>query len=179
MNKILENKKLQLRAPEPEDLDQLYKWENDTTLWEYGASITPYSRFALKQYLIDSKQDLYSDKQLRLMIIIRETKEVAGAVDMYDFDPFHKRAGVGILIDEKFRKQGYGLQSLKLLEEYAFIFLKLRQLYAIIPENNRGSKELFRKAGYSESGVLIDWLSAGDRFENAIFTQRINSALIR
>lgn len=73
MNRFLENNILKLRAPEPEDLDQLYKWENDTSLWEYGASITPYSRFELKQYLIDSKHDLFSDKQLRLMIIDRKS----------------------------------------------------------------------------------------------------------
>lgn len=178
MNRFLENNILKLRAPEPEDLDQLYKWENDTSLWEYGASITPYSRFELKQYLIDSKHDLFSDKQLRLMIIIRDTTEVIGIVDMYDFDPFHKRAGVGILIEENFRKQGYGLQTLKLLEGYAFDFLKLKQLYAIIPESNIGSRELFNKAGYTDSGILTDWLSAGNRYENVILTQRINSTII-
>ena len=42
MNKLLENSNIRLRAPEPEDLEILYKWENDTSLWEYGASITPY-----------------------------------------------------------------------------------------------------------------------------------------
>lgn len=178
MGKILENSIICLRAPEPEDLDHLYIWENDTTLWEFGASITPYSRFALKQYLIDTKQDLYSDKQLRLMVEINETKEVAGTADLYDFDPFHKRAGVGILIDKKFREQGYGLQTLQLLEEYTFNFLKLKQLYAIIPENNIGSIKLFTKAGYAEAGKLAKWLSTGNRFENALIMQRINSALI-
>ena len=30
----LENKKIKLRALEPEDLDFLYKWENDTKFWK-------------------------------------------------------------------------------------------------------------------------------------------------
>ncbi len=178
MKKILENNLLRLRATEPEDLDHLYRWENDTSLWEFGASVTPYSRFAIKQYLIDSKQDLYADKQLRLMVEIKESKEVVGTVDLYDFDPFHKRAGVGILIDEKFRDQGCGLQSLQLLEEYAFKFLKIKQLYAVIPENNIGSIKLFNKAGYFKTGKLTEWLSIGDRFENALIMQKINSVLI-
>jgi diamine N-acetyltransferase len=178
MKKILENDKLRLRAPEPEDLDYLYKWENDTSLWEFGATVTPYSRFALKQYLIDSKQDLYTDKQLRLMIVIKESNEVVGTVDLYDFDPFHKRAGVGILIDNKFREKGYGLQTLQILEDYAFNFLKLKQLYAVIPESNRGSVKLFRKAGYSDAGKLLEWLSTGNRYEDALIMQKINSVLI-
>ncbi len=68
---------------------------------------TPFSRFTLKQYLIDSRHDIYVDKQLRLIVELKESAEPAGAVDLYDFDPFNRRAGVGILIDKKFRKQGW------------------------------------------------------------------------
>lgn len=174
MEKLLENRLIRLRAPEPEDLDTLYRWENDTTLWEYGSSITPYSRFALRQYLTESKQDLYSDKQLRMMVELKTTKEPIGAVDFYDFDPYHMRAGVGILIDEAFREEGFGLQSLELLEKYAFGFLNLHQLYAYIPEMNFGSLELFKKAEYNQSGILVDWLSKRNGFENVIVMQKIN-----
>lgn len=175
MNKLLENDSLRLRAPEPEDLEIIYKWENDTSLWQYGSSITPYSRFALKQYLIDNKNDLYTDKQLRLMIVIKETSEVVGSVDLYDFDPFHRRAGVGILTDEKYRRMGYGLQALNILEKYAFKFLKLKQIYALIPEKNVGSVKLFSKAEFAMLGKLTDWLSTGDQFEDVLFMQKNNA----
>ena len=115
MNKLLENSQICLRAPEPEDLDILYMWENDTTLWEYGASITPYSRFDLKQYLIDTKHDIFSDKQLRLMVVKKVDGVIIGIVDLYDFEPFHRRAGVGILIESNYREQGYGLMALNIL----------------------------------------------------------------
>ncbi len=177
MNKLLENDQISLRAPEPEDLDILYIWENDTTLWEYGASITPYSRFALKQYLIESKHDIFSDRQLRLIVVNKVDGAIIGAVDLYDFDPFHRRAGVGILIDTNHREQGYGLMVLKILEEYAFRFLNLKQLYAMIPENNKGSRELFRKAEYTHTGNLNDWLSKGNSFENVLVMQKINKSV--
>ena len=63
MSKLLKNKELLLRAPEPEDLELLYKWENDTRLWEYGNANAPYSRFSFRQYLAESKQDIYADRQ--------------------------------------------------------------------------------------------------------------------
>lgn len=174
MNKLLDNNHIHLRAPEPEDLDILYRWENDTSLWEYGASITPYSRFALKQYLIDTKNDIYSDRQLRLMVVNNMDGTVIGSVDLYNFDPFHRRAGVGILIDCKYRKQGFGLMTLELLEEYAFEFLNLKQLHALIPENNTGSVELFAKANYTTAGKLKEWLSKENVFENVLLVQKIN-----
>ena len=173
MKKLLENNIIRLRAPEPEDIDKLYAWENDTALWEYGSAIVPFSRFTLEQYLIASKQDIYVDKQLRLMVELNESGEVIGTADLYDFDPFHRRAGVGILIDQKQRNRGYGLQVLLLLENYAFDFLSLRQLYAFVPEKNLASMQLFRKAEYIPTGILKEWLSAGDRFEHVQVWQKI------
>lgn len=171
--KLLENNEIRLRAPEPEDLDVLYKWENDTGLWALGASIAPFSRYTLRQYLANSTRDIYTDKQLRLMVELLQTGEAIGTVDLYDFDPFHLRAGVGILIDRQFRQQGYGLQTLALLEEYAFEFLNLKQLYAIIPGENSGSIRLFTKANYRQSGMLEKWLSSGDSFHDALVMQKI------
>ncbi|WP_298652953.1 GNAT family N-acetyltransferase [uncultured Proteiniphilum sp.] len=173
MNRLLENNILRLRAPEPEDLDLLYAWENDTAIWENGASIVPFSRYSIKQYLIDYKNDIYTDRQLRLMVTLRETGESVGAVDLYDFDPFHRRAGVGILTDRKHRCKGYGLQAIMLLEEYAFRFLNLKQLYALIPEKNRGSVRLFTKAGYRQTGLLEEWISSGDSFYSALVMQKL------
>src|SRR5690606_25760863 len=123
MKKLLENEMIRLRATEPEYLEVLYSWENDTEMWKNGVSIAPFSRFTIRQYLIDSKQDIYTDRQLRLMVELKERGEAIGTVDLYDFDPLHRRAGVGILIDKRFREQGYGLQALKLLEAYTFDFL--------------------------------------------------------
>lgn len=172
--KLLENNILHLRAPEPEDLDSLYRWENDTTIWENGASIVPFSRYAIKQYLIDYKHDIYVDKQLRLMVALRETGDCIGTIDLYDFDPFHRRAGVGIFIDRVYRRRGYALQAISLLESYSFDFLNLRQLYAVIPEKNGNSVRLFSKAGYRQTGILEEWLSAGDTYCDALVLQKMN-----
>jgi diamine N-acetyltransferase len=175
MNGLLENAVLRLRAPEPEDMERLYVWENDTSIWENGASIVPFSRYSIKQYLIDCKYDLYVDRQLRMMITLRETGEPVGTIDLYDFDPFHLRAGVGILIDLNHRRKGYGLQALALLEGYAFGFLNMKQLHAIIPEKNNGSARLFAKAGYRRTGLLEEWLRSENSFCHALVMQKVNS----
>lgn len=173
MSKLLKNKELLLRAPEPEDLELLYKWENDTRLWEYGNANAPYSRFSFRQYLAESKQDIYADRQLRLMVQMQASGVVIGMADLYDFDPHHRRAGVGILIDENQRNRGYGLQSLLLLEEYAFGFLSFHQLYAFVPEKNQASRQLFKKAGYLLAGTLKEWLFKDDHFEDVHVWQKI------
>jgi diamine N-acetyltransferase len=175
MKKLLENKRIRLRATEPEDLELLYSWENDTEMWKNGVAVAPFSRFTLRQYLIESTQDIYTDRQLRLMIESKESGETIGTIDLYDFDPFHRRSGVGILVDKRFRKQGYGMQALQLLEAYSFDFLHLHQLYAFIPAGNNISIALFTKSGYIMAGRLKEWLSVGDSFEEVQVMQRVNS----
>ncbi len=170
----LENNQIKLRALEPEDLDVLYKWENDSELWRCGNTIAPYSRFALKGYISDSRQDIFQSKQLRLMIIWKENNEQAGTIDLYDFDPMNARAGVGILIDETYRKKGIGIQALNLIRDYAFDFLLVRQLYAHIPEQNAISVKLFTHCGYSQTAYLQDWIKTNEGFDDVFVMQLIN-----
>ena len=174
MTKLLENNIIRLRALEHEDIDILYTWENDTELWQHGASIVPFSRFIIKEYLIDCKHDIFQNKQLRLMIELKKSGAAIGTIDLYDFDPLHRRSGIGILVDKKYRRQGYGFQTLAIIAEYCFEFLKMKQLYAFIPEKNEKSIELFAKADFQKAGVLKEWLSAGSGFEDVVVMQKIS-----
>lgn len=163
-----------LRPLEPEDLDLLYQWENDTRLWKNGSTLTPFSRFALRQYLADARQDIYQARQLRMMIVEKENNKPAGTIDLYDLDALNGRAGVGILVDENFREKGYALQALSCMEEYAFSHLKLHQLYAFVPVGNLPSRALFEKANYERTAVLKEWISVNRSFTGVIVMQKIN-----
>ncbi|MCL2650569.1 MAG: GNAT family N-acetyltransferase [Candidatus Azobacteroides sp.] len=169
----LENDLIKLRALEPEDLDILYKWENDADLWKCGATIAPYSKYALKEYIADSRLDIFQSRQLRLMIIWKENNDPAGTIDLYDFDPVNLRAGIGILIDSAYRGKGIGKQALDLMKDYAFDFLLVRQLYAHVPKQNEISLKLFSKAGYSNTACLKEWIKTNNGFEDIYVMQLI------
>ncbi|MDR1201100.1 MAG: GNAT family N-acetyltransferase [Tannerellaceae bacterium] len=168
---LLKNDRIILRALEPEDLDALYKWENDSSIWSSGNTISPYSRYMLKEYISQSHLTIYEQKQLRLMIELRETDEAVGIVDIYDFDLHNKKAGTGILLDPKFRKNGIATEAIKLLTDYAFSFLKIHQLYAYVAVTNKASKALFIRCGFTVSGTLSDWISTGDGFTDVLVLQ--------
>ena len=173
MSKLLENDVLCLRSPEPEDLEVLYKWENDTDVWKYASAISPYSKFVLRQYIEDAQTDIFQSKQLRFMIALHEDKTVIGTIDLYDFDAINSRCGVGIYIDKAWRKKGFAIESLTILEAYAFSFLKLNQLYAVVPQSNKASLNLFKHNGFNHSVVLQQWISTEDSYEDAILVQKI------
>jgi len=170
----MKNEIIHLRALEPEDLEVLYKWENDSSLWLLGSTLSPYSRYVLKEYISESYKGIYEQKQLRLMIVLNEGSKTVGMIDLYDFDPHNNRAGVGILLDEAFQRKGYASMALDLLISYAFSFIKIHQLYAYIPETNVASISLFQKCGFKESGFLKQWNVGNDGYDNVFVFQKIN-----
>ena len=168
---FLENENLFLRALEPDDLDILYKWENNTELWKYSSTLMPYSKFALRDYLTDSLKGIVYSKQLRLMAIEKKSLTVIGTVDLFDYDPIHQRAGIGILVDAPCRQKGMGTEILLLTADYAFKVLHLNQLYAYIPITNTISFNLLNKCGYEQSGLLKSWLKTSAGFEDVRLMQ--------
>ena len=172
---LLENDTIRLRAPEPEDLDPLFRWENDPALWEIGSTLSPYSRYALKQYIAEAGSDIFERKQLRLIIELKETNTAVGMVDLYDFDPHHRRAGVGILVDSAYQKKGLGKSALILLINYAFSFLKIHQIYAYIPVTNTPSLRIFEQCDFEIMGLLKDWIFTANGYIDVRIAARINN----
>ncbi|NDV67519.1 GNAT family N-acetyltransferase [Dysgonomonas sp. 25] len=171
---LLSNSYIKLRALEPDDLDMLYQWENTSAHWLHGNTLAPYSRFALKKYITETQlTDIYESKQLRLMIELTDNNLniTIGIIDLYDLDVRNNRAGVGILIDEKYRNRGYATQSLDLIKDYAFNFLGLYQLYAFISVKNKYSLQLFENAGYKHAGILKNWILKNDIYEDVQILQ--------
>jgi len=169
-------KDIRLRALEPEDLELLYEWENNRAYWAVSNTITPYSKYTLKRFLETSHKTIYETGQIRLMIDHIADKKAIGTIDIFDFDPFHSRAGVGILIaNEAYRRKGYASMSLICLTEYCFKTLHLHQLYCHILANNCESMELFKKVGFVQAGIKKDWVKTTEEYVDEYFFQLINS----
>lgn len=171
---LLENETIRLRALEPEDLELLYHWENDSSLWQIGTTVSPFSRYVLKEYIAESHRDIYDMRQLRLMIDLRSANKTIGMVDLFDFDPHNHRAGIGILIDSRYQKQGFATSSVHLLMDYAFNFLKIHQLYVHIPIENEASKTLFSHCGFKVAGILREWISTSEGYSDVMIMQHIH-----
>jgi len=165
--KTLENSIIRLRSLEPEDIDFFYQTENDTILWEISNTVTPYSKHLLKEYIRDSK-DIFSAKQVRFVIETIIEKKVVGMIDLFDYDPIHLRAGVGIYIIKDEQRKKYAENSLNLIKEYCSEILRLNQIYCNISSDNTGSIKLFEKTGFKLSGKKKQWLNTSNGFKDVL-----------
>ncbi|WP_339918145.1 GNAT family N-acetyltransferase [Yeosuana marina] len=171
----LKGEHIYLRALEPEDLEFIHTIENDESIWEISNTITPYSKFLIKQYIEHSHKDIFEVKQLRL-VISNYNDAPLGMIDLFDFDFKNGRAGVGILVKESQDRQlGYGREALKLLIDYSFTHLALHQLYCNISEDNAASIKLFESQGFVKIGLKKDWNYIDGDFKNEYLYQLLNN----
>ncbi len=165
---------IKLRALEPKDIDFLLQIENDTDLWHLSHTQQPFSKKLLQTYIANADRDIYEAKQFRFAIETMTDGKLVGFIDLFDFDPKNKRAGIGIVIAHVYQNKGYGQAALLAVIQYAFNILYLHQLYANIAVSNLPSQQLFEKNGFQLSGVKKDWNYYGRTYEDELFYQLIN-----
>ena len=154
---------IKLRKIEPSDLPFLYQWENDATMWADSDTHNPLSRHDLHQYIENTTGDIYRDGQLRL--IIEESQlstKVVGCIDLFDFDARNRKAAIGMYIAPDARGKGVGKLAVQLLLDYAFNFLHLRMVYAIISVHNTSCSHIYEQMGFTPSSPLANWTLEGD-----------------
>ncbi len=175
---------IHLRALEPEDLELMYRIENDTRFWQHGSTNVPYSRYVIREYLTNNHNDIYADGQVRLVIelcqqsgniAVKPEKNIAiGFADLFNFDPKHQRAEIGLLILPEYQGKHYGKDVVEALCDYARQW-HLHQIYAIIAVTNKPAMQLFAHAGFEASAQLHDWLCDDEGYVDAFVFQTILS----
>ena len=95
-----------------------------------------------------------------------------GIVDLVNFDPRHRRAEIGIVVEQPHRRKGFAREALEALHDYARRVIHLHQLYVIISIGNQPARQLFHSMGYRTTATLTDWLLLSDNtFSDAVVMQ--------
>lgn len=171
----LETDIIKLRALEPEDVDVLYRWENDPRVWRVSGTVAPFSKYILRRFIENQKYDIYETRQMRLVIESKLSGKPVGAIDLFDIDPYNYRAGVGVLIyDKEDEGQGYASSALQALIRYSFQILGLNQLWCNILSNNTRSLNLFRSKDFSVVGLKKEWVRTTTDWLDEYMLQLIN-----
>lgn len=168
----MSNFRLKYRALEPSDLAQIYLWENDLDINRVSLSKVPFSKYMLEQYISQSHLDIQEAGQFRFMLM-DDAGHAIGCVDLFDYDAVARRAGMGIVIDEKSRSKGYATDAIALMKDYAFNRIGMHQLHCSISVDNSSSLNLFENSGFVRIGIRKDWIFKNGSFSDVIDMQCI------
>jgi diamine N-acetyltransferase len=169
-----------LRAVEPSDVDNMYVWENDVSVWKISQTFSPYSEYTLQEYSHKANISIQEAKQFRFIIDIHSENEITsvGIIDVFDYDSVNQKAAIGILIgNHSYRRKGIACLSLEIAADYCFNILNLHQIYCYIGKNNIHSIGLFESQGFLKSGILKDWILHKITWEDVYIYQRFNNIL--
>lgn len=170
---LFSSEHLSLRPLEPEDLEFMYRWENDSSIWGEGSMVPPFSRYDLKNYIANAT-DIFTSRELRLVAEENVSGKSVGLVDLFDFEPLAKRLELGVLIADEFRGIGYAKEVVDMVRRYVFDYLRCHQILARVCVKNEPCLRLFRGMGFTETGVLKDWVRDGDGWTDCQLFQLIN-----
>ena len=163
---------IHLRAIEPEDIESMYLWENDQTLWSTSNTHAPFSKHILTQYIMEAQRfDIQTSKELRL--VIDADGQAVGCIDLFNIDVFNHRAEIGILINQHFRNLNYATSAIIALCDYAKEHLQMHQLCAEILTDNVVSLHLFEKCDFERTGIKKDWFLQNGTYKDMAVYQKL------
>ena len=164
---------ISLRAPEQNDVDRIFLWENDPGFFEVLPYAAPLSRLQVWEYINNYDADPFSARELRMMISDNDSGDTVGYVDLFQFDPVNRRAGIAIYIDEDFRRRSYASKAIDKVCEYAASTLAAHSLWALVAIDNEPSRAMFVKAGFKPSGRLRSWIRRKSQYVDALIFQKL------
>jgi len=171
-----------LRALEPADVHTLLKWENNQEIWSLSKTVEPFSKYKLDMYIKQTLSlDVFGLRQQRLMIhkVIHSDLDITepiGTVDLFEFDPINKNAGIGIMLLKEHRGQGFAKIALDRFLAYCFEKLQLHSVYANVSETNIQSKKFFESYGFTKVAEYKEFLHENGTFVSQITYQYINTS---
>jgi diamine N-acetyltransferase len=174
---MLKGENIVLRGVDLSDLQLIEKLENNPDNWLHSGTLIPFSKKSIEEYVLGI-QDLANDKQYRWIIDLASKNVSIGAIDLFEYDAVNRRAGIGIILEEKYRKNGFATEAIDLLATYAFSFLNLNQLWATILAFNVPSQRLFENNGFKKMAVKKNWNLYNNEWHDEYFYQRFNPKTI-
>ena len=87
-----------------------------------------------------------------------------GCVELYNYDPVNRRAAVGLVVSNEYRRQGYGTIMIQALSKFCIENTSLHQVYAEIAATNTPSINIFQRAGYQHCATLRDWVVRSNHY---------------
>lgn len=133
------------------DLIPLYqKWRNDFQVQRtFGDLPKPVTLEERTRWFEDS----IGPDSFWFTIYERETMRPIGTTDLFNVDHRFRVGQFGMLIgEEDARGKGYGAEVVRLMLDYGFIALGLRNIMLTVAEYNLAGRRAYEKAGFKEMG---------------------------
>ena len=137
--------------------------------WEPSWDASSCSRRAYLRYFKNSNYLANMDRAYSFLIFKTDDKTLLGGINIGNVRRgVSQSASLGYWIGEKYSRNGYMKEALKLLIPSLFVDLRLNRIEAATLEENIASKNLLKKIGFKKEGVLRKYLKINGNWRDHI-----------
>ena len=97
---------------------------------------------------------------IRFYVFLKENPDyIIGTVCLHNItSSFYQSCEIGYKFSSIFHHQGYASEAIKCVMSVAFYDLNLHRITAVVEKNNRPSCRLLEKNGFTNEGILRDYI---------------------
>ena len=150
MNK---QRRVYLRALEPDDYKVSIKWRNDEDISNMLGGMKRFVSEAYEAKWVDDA--IFRSNDVRLAICLLENDLYIGNVSMTNIDEHNQSCVSHILIGNKdYWGKGIAAEAYRLVLDYMFDERNIHRVMAVVLENNQASLKMHKKVGYKIEGLM-------------------------
>ena len=147
--KKVKGERLYLSPMNPEDFLQYTKWFNDRDVVENLGNYAHNFSIGVEKKALEE----LADNGHNYAIVLNDGDELIGNISLMSISPVYRSAELGIFIGEKEKRgNGYGTEAIKLLVDYGFNTLNLKNIMLTLDSENTGGYKCYLKSGFTEFG---------------------------
>ena len=161
--------KYNIRIIEAKDIDWARKLHNDPEVLFMLTDSTFVSEIQQKVWY----ERLSLSNSSRRYVIEYEGENI-GLIRLDDIDLLNRSICVGLDIKKKYRRNGHGYHSFKLLIKYCFDELNMNRIWLLVASFNINAIGLYNKLGFKEEGRQRERL-----FRNGKYSDYIMMSILR
>ena len=137
--------------------------------WEPSWDASSCTRRAYLRYFKNSNYLANMDRAYSFLIFKTDDKTLLGGINVGNVRRgVSQSASLGYWIGEKYSRNGYMKEALKLLIPSLFVDLRLNRIEAATLEENIASKNLLKKIGFKKEGLLRKYLKINGAWRDHI-----------
>lgn len=144
----LEGERVILRRLTPKDAPDVYEYSSAPELTKYLSWSEHKSVAYTKSYLKYATKRYKSGDYTEWGIVLKKTGKVIGNCGYTSVDIGNMSAEIGYVINPRYQKMGYGIESVKLILGYSFGELELNRISARVMPENIASARLLSKLSF-------------------------------
>jgi [ribosomal protein S5]-alanine N-acetyltransferase len=165
----LDGPRVRLRWLTAEDVDALFAIFSDTEMMRYWSSPAMQERTEAEALLLRIHRQFVDKLGFQWGIERKEDGRLLGTCTLFHVHVANRCAELGYALASAHWKNGYMLEALTALLDYAFGLMNLRRLEADVDPRNASSLRILGKLGFQHEGLLRErWDVAGD-IQDSVF----------